>query len=106
VSRWNAASVADPGAAMYAISRWSVSAMCRTWHSNSMGPVSGWSTRLTMGWRALTACSAHMAANRGDSESNSPVSAAIERSAGYLAYAARRSATTDRVKASACSSSQ
>ena len=34
------------------------------------------------------------------------MSAAIERSPGYRAYAARRSATTDRVKASASSSSQ
>ena len=48
-SRRNAACVGDPGAAQYTISRWPVSGMCSTRHSNSSGPVSGWSTRLTMG---------------------------------------------------------
>jgi len=47
---------------------------------------------LTIGCRDATSCSAHIAANRGDSASSSPTSAPIERSPGYLAYAARRSA--------------
>ena len=47
----------EPGAAQYTISRWPLSGMCSTRHSNSSGPVSGWPTRLTMGFSVATLCS-------------------------------------------------
>jgi hypothetical protein len=43
-SRRNAAWVGEPGAAQYTISRWPLSGMCSTRHSNSSGPVSGFRT--------------------------------------------------------------